>query len=106
MPAKRRAKRDPIPKTFASPLAAGEFWDDHDLADYWDQTRAVADEASRIERRRFLIALEPTLARKLGKAARERGVSREALVNLWLSERRNAAAERPTQESTRNRTAP
>jgi len=31
-------KRDPIPKHFKSIEEAREFWDSHDLADYWDST--------------------------------------------------------------------
>jgi hypothetical protein len=30
--------RDPIPEQFATIEAAGEFWDEHDLADYEDVT--------------------------------------------------------------------
>jgi len=33
--------RDPIPKHFESLDEAAEFWDCHDLADYWDQTSEV-----------------------------------------------------------------
>jgi hypothetical protein len=31
--------RDPIPKHFKSVEEAAEFWDRHDLADYWDLTQ-------------------------------------------------------------------
>jgi hypothetical protein len=31
-------KRDPIPDHFSSIEEASEFWDSHDLADYWDLT--------------------------------------------------------------------
>jgi hypothetical protein len=33
--------RDPIPLHFASVEEAAEFWDNHDLADYWDLTHEV-----------------------------------------------------------------
>ena len=32
-------KRDPIPEHFQSVEVAVEFWDSHDLADYWDLTQ-------------------------------------------------------------------
>ncbi len=35
MPSHKKAQ---IPKHFRSLEKAGEFWDTHDLADYWDQT--------------------------------------------------------------------
>jgi hypothetical protein len=93
MPAKKNVNPDPIPESFASAEAAGEFWDRHDLGDYLDQTRPVEMESCRIERRQYLLALEPALARKLSEAARQRGVSSEVLANLWLSERLNTLSE-------------
>jgi hypothetical protein len=38
----RKSKKDPIPKHFQTFEQAGEFWDTHDLADYWDQTEETA----------------------------------------------------------------
>src|SRR3989442_12405871 len=37
-----KSKREPIPKHFRTLEEAGEFWDTHDLGDYWDQTEEVA----------------------------------------------------------------
>ena len=34
-------KRDPMPSPDATPEEIGEFWDTHDLADYWDETEEV-----------------------------------------------------------------
>ena len=33
--------RDPMPPPDATPEEIGEFWDTHDLADYWDETHEV-----------------------------------------------------------------
>ena len=33
--------RDPMPSPDATPEEIGEFWDTHDLADYWDETEEV-----------------------------------------------------------------
>ena len=87
MSGKKRARIDPIPEEFPSLEGAADFWDTHDTTDYLDQTKPVSDLEFRIERRQYLVALEPTLARKLTAAARQRGISSEALLNLWLSER-------------------
>ena len=35
----KRNNKEPIPEHFESAEEAGDFWDVHDLADYWDQTR-------------------------------------------------------------------
>ncbi|MYG07114.1 hypothetical protein F4167_10955 [Candidatus Poribacteria bacterium] len=32
-------KLDPMPPPDATPEEIGEFWDTHDLTDYWDETQ-------------------------------------------------------------------
>ena len=86
--ARNRKPREPIPRHFPSVAEAAEFWDSHDLTDYWDQTREVEGEVD-IQRRVFLTALEPELAKKLIACARKQGVSTETLINVWLTERSN-----------------
>ena len=34
-------KRDRMPPPDATPEEIGEFWDTHNLADYWDETQEV-----------------------------------------------------------------
>ncbi len=84
--AKNSKARDPIPEHFRSIEEAAEFWDSHDLADYWDLTREADFEVD-IQRRLFLTALEPGLAKKLTDCARRQGVSTETLINVWLAEK-------------------
>ena len=64
----------------------GEFWDDHDLSDYWSKTRKV----------KFEVVLEPEatyypiakdLSDKIQSQARQAGVSSYALVNRWLNQK-------------------
>ncbi|MCS6902804.1 MAG: BrnA antitoxin family protein [Candidatus Bipolaricaulota bacterium] len=81
-----RRKRDPLPKRFKNIEEAAEFWDNHDLADYWDLTREVHFDVD-IQRRVFLVALEPKLGKKLAACARAQGVSTETLINVWLTEK-------------------
>ncbi len=38
---KEDKKRDPLPPPDATPEEIGEFWDTHDLTDYWDETEEV-----------------------------------------------------------------
>lgn len=84
--ARNEVKRDLIPKHFKSVEEAAEFWDSHDLADYWDLTREAHFEVD-IQQRVFLTALEPTLAKKLTALAHKQGVSTETLINVWLTEK-------------------
>jgi hypothetical protein len=88
----KRKKRDPITKYFTSIEEAAEFWDSHDLADYWDLTREVHFDVD-IQRRSFLVALEPTLAKKLASCAHAQGVSTETLINVWLTEKLTETAQ-------------
>lgn len=89
--AKNKMKRDPIPEHFKSIEEAAEFWDTHDLGDYWDLTRPMEFEID-IQRRVFLTALQPDLAQKLTQVARKQGVSSETLINVWLTEKVKEAA--------------
>ncbi len=78
--------RDPIPEAFESIEAAGDFWDTHDLSDYWDQTSAAHFEVN-LGRRVILVPLEQNVAHQLASVARRQGLSTETLVNVWLNER-------------------
>jgi hypothetical protein len=84
--AKNDKKRELIPRHFKSVTEAADFWDNHDLTDYWDQTRDASFEVD-IQRRMFLTALEPELAKRLVVCARQQGVTTETLINVWLTER-------------------
>jgi predicted DNA-binding ribbon-helix-helix protein len=64
----------------------GEFWDTHDLTDYWAQTEEVEFEVDLQSEARYL-ALERTLATQVEEIAWQRGVSVETLVNLWVKEK-------------------
>jgi len=64
----------------------GDFWDTHDLADYWDQTEPVDFEVD-IQSEVTYYALDRELAQMLSEVAEERGVSAETLLNLWVQEK-------------------
>jgi hypothetical protein len=64
----------------------GEFWDTHDLGDYWDQTEPVEFEVD-IQSETTYYALERQLSQKLAKVAEQRGVSAETLLNMWVQEK-------------------
>lgn len=83
---KTRKTRDPIPDHFAGVDEAAEFWESHDLTDYWNQTGAARFQVD-LKTRRFLTALDPDLAQKLVVRARQRGISTETLINIWLTEK-------------------
>jgi hypothetical protein len=84
MPANSDTLRTSISK--ASTLEeVAEFWDNHSLADYWDETHEVEFEVRAKQRRH--ITLDPDVYADLEAQASVRGVLPETLVNLWVAER-------------------
>lgn len=63
-----------------------EFWDTHDLADYWQQTEPAEFEISPQARRRYLVSVDRNLLLRIQRMARIRGLTTESLVNLLLEE--------------------
>jgi hypothetical protein len=82
----KKNKRKPIPESFESAEKAGEFWETHDLTDYWDQTRDT-DLKFNLKRRHFFIGLEPGIAQELQRISEREGISTETMANLWLKEK-------------------
>ena len=70
----------------SSDVEIGEYWDTHDLADHWEQTREVNFEVS-LESSVMYFAVEKTLAERLRVVAKNHGVSPETLLNVWVQER-------------------
>jgi len=64
----------------------GEFWDTHDLGDYWGQTEPV-DFKVDLKSEVTYYRLDAELSAKVGEVARQRGISPETLVNLWVQEK-------------------
>ena len=64
----------------------GEFWDRHDLADYWDKTKP-ADFDVQIESEVTYYALDSQLSARVRSIARRRGLQPETLLNLWVQEK-------------------
>jgi len=63
----------------------GEFWDNHSLDDYWDQTHEVEFEVRANRNKR--VTLEPEVYNGLEMQAQKQGLRLENLLNLWLTER-------------------
>lgn len=67
--------------------AAAKYWDTHSVADH--PSRIVEMEFAP-EGRSTFVAIENGLLSRISKSAREKGVSVETLVNLWLQEKLSA----------------
>ena len=76
-------KTDPIPEKFDTLEDAGEFWDTHSAADYWDDMVDVALEVN-IRDRRFVVLLEDSVYHAVEELAATRGIQPDTLVNEFL----------------------
>ncbi|MDQ1317113.1 MAG: hypothetical protein QG588_764 [Candidatus Poribacteria bacterium] len=76
-------KIDSIPDSMTIEQAS-EFWDTHSVADY--PSHVIQLEYTPEERITF-VAIANDLLIQLEKQAKERGISVETLVNLWIQER-------------------
>ncbi len=64
----------------------GEYWDNHDLGEMWEQTEP-ADFVVSGHAKTTYYPVESTLSQKLHAVAHQRGVSAQTLLNLWLQEK-------------------
>ncbi|MBI4675531.1 MAG: hypothetical protein HY741_28135 [Chloroflexi bacterium] len=78
-------KTSRIPK-FKSLKEIADFWDTHSLADYDDETHIVEMTFAPTARRTY-VGIESELLADLKRIARERRVSLQTLVNVWLQQR-------------------
>ena len=63
-----------------------EFWDSHSLADYDGETYEVEMNFEPSARHAW-VGIEPDLLSELRSVARQRRITTQTLVNLWLSQR-------------------
>ena len=63
-----------------------EFFDSHDLGEYWDQMPEAKFEVD-MKRKAYLFAVDAELANRLMEIAKARHTSSEALINTWLREK-------------------
>lgn len=64
----------------------GEFWDTHDLSDYWEKTHPVDFEVD-IESDGVYCSIDIHLAAEIRSVANRKGVSSSTLLNSWIREK-------------------
>ncbi len=82
-------KKEPIPEHFSSAKEAGEFWDTHDLTDYWDETQPTNLKFN-LRRKHYYLSVVPELMLKIQQVSEGKGISIETISNLWLQEKLQA----------------
>ncbi len=76
-------KKDPIPESFNTAEEAGEFWDTHSAADYWDEMEEVEMEFE-LQKRTFLVPVAGRLYYRLKKRAQQEQHSVEQTLSKLL----------------------
>jgi len=64
----------------------GEFWDDRDLTDYWEET-VPAEFSVSLQSEVTYYRVQVTLSEQIRSIAKRQGVSPETLLNLWVQEK-------------------
>ncbi len=64
----------------------GEYWDKHDLAECWEETKPAKFEVD-IQSEITYYAVDNELSAKVQALAKQRGISPDTLLNLWLQEK-------------------
>ena len=64
----------------------GEFWDTHELTEFWEQTKPADFEVD-LRSEVTYYALDNTLSAEVQALAEKRGVAPETLLNLWVQEK-------------------
>lgn len=64
----------------------GEYWDTHDLAEVWEQTKPADFEVD-LQSEQIYYRIDRKLADQVIALAQARGISAETLLNLWVQEK-------------------
>ena len=63
-----------------------EFFDKHDMGDYWDRLPKASFEAN-IKTRKHLVAIDEKIIPRLNQIAKSKKVTSAKLINTWLREK-------------------
>jgi CopG antitoxin of type II toxin-antitoxin system len=63
-----------------------EFFDKHDMGDYWDRLPKAAFEVN-IKTRKHLVAIDEKIIPRLNQIAKSKKVTSAKLINTWLREK-------------------
>lgn len=80
-----KSKSKLLPK-FESVNELVEFFDSHDMGEYWDQMPEVDFEIN-LKTRKHLVAIDEEIIPRLNEIAKSKKVSSASLINTWLREK-------------------
>lgn len=71
-----------------------EFWDTHDSADYWDESKEVKVEVAQRPTRAVSVRLTEEDIEELKEIANSRGIGHTTLIRMWIKEKLRTALSR------------
>ena len=83
---RRMKPKEPIPE-FKSRDEEAEFWDTHDLSDYWDEFKPARVRFAKNLSEGITIRFDPETLAKLRDQARRKGMGPTTLARMWILER-------------------
>ena len=81
--------KDPMPGKSATLQEEAEFWDTHDVADYWDEMKPAKLELSKNLAHGIVVRFSSDTLTKVYETACMQGVTMDALIQKWVVERLN-----------------
>ena len=78
-------KKEPIPD-FKSYEEEADFWDTHDLTDYWDEFKPVKVRFAKNLSAGINIRLDPDTLAQVRHIAHEKGIGPTTLIRMWVLE--------------------
>jgi predicted DNA binding CopG/RHH family protein len=81
-----KIEKNRIP-TFASREEEAEFWDTHDLSDYWDELKPVKVKFAKNLSQGITIRLDAKTLEELREQAHKKGIGPTTLARMWILER-------------------
>ena len=82
--------KQPIPE-FKSRQEEAEFWDNHDLSDYWDEFKPVRVRFAKNLSEGITIRLDPKTLGQVREEAGRLGLGPTQLIRMWVLERLHGA---------------
>ncbi|MBI3583086.1 MAG: hypothetical protein HY096_03940 [Nitrospinae bacterium] len=70
----------------ASYREIGEFWDIHDLSNFWGKTKKVSFKV-KVESEVTYYAVDRILSERIQALAQKRGITADTLINIWVQEK-------------------
>lgn len=88
-PTKMKPK-EPIPE-FKTREEEAEFWDTHDLSDYWAEWKPVKVRFAKNLSEGITIRLDPETMQRVREEAKRKGIGPTTLIRMWVLERLQGA---------------